>query len=109
VVAPTIIGGHRMAVSLTKPAVGEFFDSITGSKIGLGFEQVMIERDSPLVGRPLRETPIRAELDIVIISIRRANSEMLFNPAADTIIDAGDILIAIGQIEALTRLNEMAR
>jgi len=26
VVAPTIIGGHRMAVSLTKPAVGEFFD-----------------------------------------------------------------------------------
>jgi voltage-gated potassium channel len=109
VVAPTIIGGHRMAVSLTKPAVGEFFDSITGSKIGLGFEQVVIERGSPLVGRPLRETPIRAELDIVIISIRRADGEMLFNPAADTIIDAGDILIAIGQIEALTRLNEMAR
>jgi voltage-gated potassium channel len=48
-------------------------------------------------------------LDIVIISIRRADGEMLFNPAADTIIDAGDILIAIGQIEALTRLNEMAR
>src|SRR6185503_15616388 len=35
VVAPTIIGGHRMAVSLIKPAVGEFFDSITGSKLGL--------------------------------------------------------------------------
>src|ERR1051326_6423903 len=42
VVAPTIIGGHRMAVSLTKPAVSEFFDSITGSEIGLGFEQVEV-------------------------------------------------------------------
>jgi len=109
VVAPTIIGGHRMAVSLTKPAVGEFFDSITGSKLGLGFEQVLVERGSPLVGKPLRETPIRAELDIVIISIRRAGGEMVFNPAAEAIIEAGDILIAIGQIEALTRLNEMAR
>jgi len=109
VVAPTIIGGHRMAVSLTKPAVGEFFDSVTGSKLGLGFEQVMVEQGSLLVGQTLRETPIRAELDIVIISMRRRNGEMIFNPAADEIINAGDILIAIGQVEALTRLNEMAR
>jgi voltage-gated potassium channel len=109
VVAPTIIGGHRMAVSLTKPAVGEFFDSVTGSKWGLAFEQVLIESDSPLVGQTLRETPIRAELDIVIISIRRSEGEMVFNPAAQTVIEAGDILIAIGQVEALTRLNEMAR
>jgi voltage-gated potassium channel len=109
VVAPTIIGGHRMAVSLTKPAVGEFFDSISGRKWGLAFEQVLIEAESPLVGRGLSETPIRAELDIVIISIRRRNGEMVFNPAAQTIIEAGDILIAIGQVEALTRLNEMAK
>ena len=108
VVAPTIIGGHRMAISLTKPAVGEFFDSITGSKIGLSFEQVLIEESSPLVRQVLRETPIRAELDIVIISIRRANGDSIFNPAGDTVIDAGDILIAIGNVEALSRLNEMA-
>src|SRR5437762_10860754 len=108
VVAPTIIGGHRMAMSLTKPAVGEFFDSITGSKIGLSFEQVPVEDESPLVGRVLRETPIRAELEIVIISIRRAGGELIFNPSGDARIEAGDILIAIGKVEALTRLNEMA-
>jgi voltage-gated potassium channel len=109
VVAPTIIGGHRMAVSLTKPAVGEFFDSITGSKLGLSFEQVLIEDGSPLAGRVLRETPVRAELDIVIVSIRRGNGETIFNPGANALIEAGDTLIAIGQLEALTRLNEMAR
>jgi len=109
VVAPTIIGGHRMAISLTKPAVSDFFDSVTGTKLGLGFEQVLVEESSPLVNQVLRETPIRAELDIVIISIRRANGQMLFNPAADTIIEAGDILIAIGQVEPLTRLNELAK
>jgi voltage-gated potassium channel len=108
VVAPTIIGGHRMAVSLMKPAVGEFFDSIIGSKIGLSFEQVLVEDSSPLVGQVLRETPIRAELDILIINLRRANGESVFNPPGDTVIQAGDILIAMGKIEALSRLNEMA-
>jgi voltage-gated potassium channel len=108
VVAPTIIGGHRMAISLTKPAVGELFDSITGSKIGLGFEQVLVEQGSPLVRHVLQETPIRAELDILIISIRRASGETVFNPPGDTVIESGDILIAIGRVEALSRLNEIA-
>jgi voltage-gated potassium channel len=31
VVAPTIIGGHRMAMALTKPAVGDFIDSVTAN------------------------------------------------------------------------------
>src|SRR5207253_5223414 len=108
VVAPTIIGGHRMAVSLTKPAVSEFFDSITGRERGLGFEQVEVEAASPLVGQELRATPIRAELDLVVVSIRRQNGDTLFNPAGDTKIEGGDILIAIGQVEALMRLNELA-
>jgi voltage-gated potassium channel len=108
VVAPTIIGGHRMAISLTKPAVGEFFDSITGSQIGLGFEQVHIQDGSALIGEVLRETPMRAELDIVIISIRRSDGQTIFNPSGDIVIAAGDILIAIGKVEALSRLNEMA-
>jgi len=108
VVAPTIIGGHRMAVSLTKPAVSEFFDSITGSELGLGFEQVEVDVASPLVGQELRATPIRAELDVVVVSIRRQNGDTLFNPAGDAKIEGGDILIAIGQVEALMGLNELA-
>jgi Trk K+ transport system NAD-binding subunit len=33
---------------------------------------------------------------------------MIFNPSGETRIESGDILIAIGKVEALTRLNEMA-
>ena len=40
VVAPTLIGGHRMAMALTKPAVGDFLDSITANHLELGFEQL---------------------------------------------------------------------
>ena len=109
VVAPTIIGGHRIAVALTKPAVSEFMDSITANELGLGFEQVEVDAASHLVGQELRTTPIRSELDVVIISIRRQDGKILFNPAADCKIENGDILIAIGRTESLTRLSQMAR
>lgn len=109
VVAPTIIGGHRMAVALTKPAVSEFMDSITASELGLAFEQVEVDAASRLVGQELRATPIRSELDVVVISIRRQNGETLFNPAGDAAIENGDILIAIGRADSLMKLNALAR
>ena len=109
VIAPTIIGGHRMAVALTKPAVSEFMDSITANELGLGFEQIEVDAKSSLVGQELRETPIKSELDLVIVSIRRQKGEMLFNPAAATEIKSGDILIAIGRAESLMKLNALTR
>ena len=98
-----------MAVALTKPAVSEFMDSITANELGLGFEQVEVDAASDLVGLELRNTAIRSELDIVVISIRRQDGEIVFNPAGDCEIRAGDILIAIGRGDSLSRLNEMAR
>jgi voltage-gated potassium channel len=109
VVAPTIIGGHRMAMALTKPAVGDFLDSLTANDLELGFEQLEVEAGSTLIGRQLSETNIRSELDIVIVSIRRSHGEIVFNPSGEAKIETGDMLIAIGKGEALAKLNELAR
>jgi voltage-gated potassium channel len=109
VVAPTLIGGHRMAMALTKPAVGDFIDSITANNLDLAFEQLEISGRSNLVGLKLRETNIRSELDIVIVSVRRADGKVLFNPTGDTTICSGDMLIAIGKAEALMKLNAEAK
>ena len=108
VIAPTIIGGHRMATALIKPAVADFIDSITASQLGLTFEQVEVEASSTLVGSKLRETNIRSDLDIVIVSIRRSDGQILFNPSGDAVIESGDILIAIGHGESLAKLTQMA-
>jgi voltage-gated potassium channel len=108
VVAPTIIGGHRMAVALTKPAVDDFIDSITANKLGLVFEQLEVDAASTLVGYKLRETNIRSEHDIVIVSIRRISGQILFNPSGETVIEAGDMLIAIGEAESIMKLSSLA-
>ena len=109
VVAPTIIGGHRMAMALTKPAVGDFLDSVTANDLELGFEQLEVDPVSSLVNRKLSESVIRSELNIVIVSIRRNSGEIIFNPSGETKIEGGDMLIAIGNAESLARLNALAR
>src|SRR3982751_5495781 len=107
VVAPTIIGGHRMAMALTKPAVGDFLDSVTANDRELGFEQLEVEPFSSLVGRKLSETVIRSELNIVIVSIRRSDGKVLFNPSGEAKIEGGDMLIAIGHPESLAKLTAL--
>jgi voltage-gated potassium channel len=109
VVAPTIIGGHRMAMALTKPAVDDFLGSITANKLELAFEQLEVGPTSMLAGQKLSETNIRSELDIVVVSIRRINGQILFNPSGEATIESGDVLIAIGHVESLMKLTELAR
>lgn len=109
VVAPTIIGSHRMAQALMKPAVADFMDSIAAENLDLGFEQLEVMPASSYAGRKLRFTNIRSELNVVIVAMRRRHGQMVFNPSGDTIIETGDLLIAIGQAESLQELSALAK
>jgi voltage-gated potassium channel len=109
VIAPTIIGSHRMAQALIKPAVADFMDSITADSLDLAFEQVEVASGSALDGLRLKETNIRSRLDVVVVAIRRAGGEMIFNPSGETQIRAGDMLIGIGRAESMSELTAQAR
>jgi voltage-gated potassium channel len=108
VVSPTIIGSRRMAEALIKPALADFMDSITAENLDLGFDEVELRPDSVYVGRKLKDTNIRSELDVVIIAIRRRHGQMIFNPTGDTVLESGDLLIAIGRAESLIELDRQA-
>lgn len=109
VIAPTIIGSHRMAQALLKPAVADFMDSVATEGLDLAFEQFEVSEASTLAGLRLKETTIRSELDIVVVAIRRPLGEMVFNPSGDTQVRAGDLLIGIGRAEALAELGALAK
>ncbi len=109
VVAPTIIGSHRMAQALMKPAVADFIDSIAAENLDLRFEEVELAVASTYVNQPLRLTNIRSQLDIVIVAIRQRGGEMIFNPSGETTLREGDMLVAIGRAEALAQLSRFAR
>ncbi len=109
VVAPTIIGSHSMARALLKPAVADFMDSIVAETLDLAFEEVSVDAKSDFVGKRLSDTNIRAELDLVIVAIRRKAGEMIFHPSGETIINEADLLIAIGKAESMQKLTELCK
>lgn len=109
VLAPYYLTGHRLAQSILKPHVQEFFDIFTRD-IGLkaSVEQVRIADDSELSGKSLKEIQLRRELGVIVLAIRRDNGEMQFNPPAEATLHCGDCLIVMGEAANLRRLESLS-
>ena len=50
---------------------------------------------------------VRKELGVIVLAIRKANGEMLFNPPAEAKISGGDHLIVMGRPEGLRKLEQL--
>lgn len=109
VVSPTITGSNQMAQVLLRPAVADFMEMATMTEqLELEMEQIEIYDGSPFIQRALKDTGIRSTHDVIIIAIRRHSGTMIFNPAADTVIELHDALVAIGSHDSLLALERMA-
>jgi len=54
----------------------------------------------------LGELNIRAEYGINVMAIKR-NNDIDVSPSADNIVELGDIIVAIGNIEELNKLEKL--
>ena len=106
VVSPYVIGGHRMAHALLRPAVLDVIDLATHySSLELQIEEVTVAGGELAAGETLETSRIREEMGIIVIAIKRADGEMLFNPPADARIEVGDRLVLMGQQASLRVLE----
>lgn len=110
VVSPYSIGGLRIAHTVLRPAVVDFIEFATKTgNIELRMEEIFIPDGSGLSGQTLGQCGIGKELGIIIVGIKRESGEMKFNPTFRTTINAGDTLIALGEISKLRLLEEMSK
>jgi voltage-gated potassium channel len=108
VFAPYNSTGHRMAQAIVKPHVQQFIDFTTRNMgLEVGIEQISVEPMSPFADKTLAEMQIRRDTGVIVLAIRRAGGEMLFNPPADARINGGDHLIAMGEPQSLRRLEQV--
>lgn len=110
VVSPYSIGGHRVAQAVLRPNVMDFIELATrAGHLELQIEEVEVRPGSALVGQTLMTSPVRSELGIIVVAIKKPLGKMAFNPAPQAVLDGGDLLIALGHRQQLDRLEEMAR
>jgi voltage-gated potassium channel len=109
VVSPYQIGGARVAHAVLKPTVVDFIDLTTRNEhLELQMEEVRIAAHSSLAQRSLIDSRLRLDLKIIIVAIKKRHGHMVFNPEPETILEAHDILIAIGNKDSLDRLGVIA-
>ena len=109
VFAPYTMTGARLAQSLLKPHVHQFLDFATTSPgLNVRIEQIQVSPNSELAGRTLEEMRFRSEMQVIVLAIRRAAGEMLFNPSAGARVERQDCLIVMGEPEPLRRLRFVA-
>jgi voltage-gated potassium channel len=109
IVNPQQIGGARMAAMIAQPHVADFLDVVMhDGRLEFRLAEVKVPAGSPLVGCSIRDAHIRDETGSLVLALRDPSGEFVTNPAPDTVIEAGHVLIAIGTLVQLAGLSELA-
>lgn len=116
VISPHSIGGRRMAAMLLKPMVWDYLDLVTrGEYIEFNIENlewriddVEIQPNSYLDGKSIDEAKIYSISGALVLAVKKRGMGFNTKPAKDTRLDPGDYLIAIGTVEQLAKLEEVA-
>ena len=107
VVSPFDVGARRMAHAILRPNVIRFLEfAFSDEDTDIHIEEFVVAESSNLVGVPLLESGIRQDYNLMILSIIKADGEMVFNPSADTTIRAEEKVIVVGRIDDLGRLEK---
>jgi len=106
VLNPYKVGGTRLAITALKPTVTDFLDaSLSGSSIELELAEVVVHPSSDLAGKTLAGAEVRQRFGIIVVALKRGE-ESTFNPGPNEKIEAGDVLVALGPLQALESIEQ---
>jgi len=96
VVMPAIIGAERIADIIVRPQASDLLRCV-GHESGLNaeLEEFEFTADSAYIGRTVREAEEKQE-QLMIVAIRRADGETVFNPKDNEGLCIGDVVIVMG-------------
>ena len=108
VIAPAEVGADRMAQAVLRPHTDEFLDHVLHtSALSRQIDEVQVHKNAPLAGQTLAESNFRQQFEAIVIGIIDVETgAMTFNPAPTERIDAGDILIVLGETSVINTLRE---
>lgn len=108
IVSPNYIGGLRMASVMIRPTVVGFLDVMMRDPATIRIEGIAISKHSSIVGKTLQQSNISHKTGLIVIAIKRVNNEnYLYNPRLDTIIEAEDSLVVMGDINQVESLRNL--
>jgi voltage-gated potassium channel len=106
VLNPYKTGGMRLAMTAIKPTATDFIDqSLFGSSVNLELAEILIQPSSELAGKTLAGAEVRKRFGIIVVALKRGD-RAIFNPDAQERIEGGDVLVVLGPLAAIERVEK---
>jgi len=104
--SPYDTGAISMGLKLLRPSVSSFLDiALSRKSEAIQIEELFVPKSSRYTNIALKDSGIRQDFNLIIISIKKASGEMLFNPHFETLIEPRDTLIVMGKTPDLRKFS----
>ncbi|MCB0352155.1 MAG: potassium channel protein [Bdellovibrionales bacterium] len=110
VLSPYRAGSSRIIQQLLHPGANDFLE-IASDQEGnhLMLEQIVVSDGAGVVGKTIQESAIRPQTGILIAALIGRDGILNLNPNAQTVLDAGSTLIALGTEDSIEKLEQIVR
>ena len=106
VVMPALIGAHIMERLITRPHTADFLELLAESSFtDVEMDEVMVPSGSPIDGKQLADVTLFRELNLLVVAVKRADGEMVFNPAPSHQFVAGEVILLTGHVDSIATLR----
>lgn len=106
-VSPNHIGGLRLASEVLRPSVVSFLDLMLQEKSRtLRVDEIALGENSTWIGKEIRELNFGSTYNLLLLALKRLGEEspgVVVNPPGNTKLQAGTVLIVLGDISDLKR------
>lgn len=110
VISPYDLGARRMAHAILRPTVIKFLElAFTDESADIQMEEIRVRSSSHLHNVALKDSGIRQQLNLIILTIKKADGTLIFNPRADTCMETDDTLVVVGPAKSVSQLEQMMR
>jgi voltage-gated potassium channel len=113
IVSPNAIGGLRMASVVIRPAAVTFLDQMlrvteqTGQTMRVS--ESHMDEAPQLIGKTLAEANIEQHTGLLVLALKSNDGGYQFNPNRQTLLRRGDILIVMGTVAGLAKLQQLTK
>lgn len=106
--SPYDMGAANMAQRILRPTVTTFLDlALAYEENEIQMEEIPVGSSSELVDVMLTDSGIRQKYNLILIAVKKTDGSMQFNPSSETMIKAGETVVAVGIEENLKKLEQI--
>lgn len=110
IISPYFIAGKKMAALAIRPVATDFLDMVMhGEHFELEMREIQIQEIHSIANKTLGEAHVRQRSGANITAVRTKNGEFNLQPSAETKLEIGDIMVALGTPKQLDKLEELIK